>query len=664
MLAIRSYFIGLAVVHAVWFYFFTTGLLVRSVSGQCRSFSVADLVVTSVAGMALSGFTLLLLGFAHLFNPIGIAIIPVVEALLFWLIRGDNWLSWGFWRGTGRRFIESWTLPAIFVYLLFLFLAVPAVVPYTSADSVGYHLPYAADWANAGRIYVDQFLRFPYYANNFLLFYSAFFVLKLGDYCNFLTWLCGLLTCLGVLAFCSPANAYAGKPLTNTRFQPQQFLIPVSVALNPIFLRVLNNSYVDVPIGLFILVPILCAYKASADHPFEGELVVTSAFCAGMKLTLIGHVPFFLLSLVVACWRRLPLRRIALLGFALISLSLPWYLRNLSAAGDPTPPVFNFYFNRPDPVFSKADVGLYTGDTMTERKPFHLLILPFKFFADPTSKNFREPCAPAMTLLLYAPILFLSSQLFLRHRWRSPPRLIYLSAAVAYLAFPWFFSSLGRYSLHWYPVLAAWVGATASYISVSAQQLWTSRSAMRTIRIATVAFCCTLILSNPVRGWLRFYQNYYAQVIHLLRLGGSRERYLQANLHGYLASKDVIEALAAAQKKQTHVLVLGTEKLHFYFRKNANIISVGDYFGPARYRSLLNELQYSDDCPDYLTRLDISAVIIPPIRAAAWWPRFYSEFQARLTRCGYKRYQSEENNIAIFLRRDIKPSGRLEAMPE
>ncbi|PYJ50227.1 MAG: hypothetical protein DME87_06945, partial [Verrucomicrobia bacterium] len=46
----------------------------------------------------------------------------------------------------------------------------------------------------AGRIHVDPFLRFPYYANNFLLLYSALFIFKLSDYCQFLTWLCGLLT--------------------------------------------------------------------------------------------------------------------------------------------------------------------------------------------------------------------------------------------------------------------------------------------------------------------------------------------------------------------------------------------------------------------------------------------------------------------------------------
>ena len=77
------------------------------------------------------------------------------------------------------------------------------------------HLAYAVDWANAGHIYADPFLRFPDYANNFLLFDSAFLILKLGDYCHFLTWLCGLLTCLGVLGFSLLPNGIRATALSD-----------------------------------------------------------------------------------------------------------------------------------------------------------------------------------------------------------------------------------------------------------------------------------------------------------------------------------------------------------------------------------------------------------------------------------------------------------------
>src|SRR6266436_8548075 len=420
----KSYVLGMAVAHLLWLYFFTTGhLLRRKAFEQSRPFSLTDLVITSVAGMAVAGFCLLLLGFTHLLNRPGILLALVCEGLLFLWPQGENWVSYSFWQKICRRFVGAWTVPALFIYLLFLILGVPAVLPPTFSDSVSYHLAYAVDWANAGRIYVDPFLRFPYYANNFLLFYSALFVLKLGSYCHFLNWLCGLLTCLGVLAFFTPVENQLREPTPSWKpSRPQQFLIPLCVALSPTFLRFLNVGYIDVPIGLFVLVPILCAYRTSAHRPFQRELVVTAAFCAGMKLTLIGHLPFFLGSLLFATARRLQRRQIVVLCLVLVGLSLPWYARNLFDAHDPIPPVFNFFFKHPDPIFIKADGFPYTGDTLTERKLSHLLLLPFRFFTDPESQNFREWGVTAMILLLYTPVLFLVAQFC----WRTPGRLIYL----------------------------------------------------------------------------------------------------------------------------------------------------------------------------------------------------------------------------------------------
>src|SRR5438093_429988 len=65
----KSYVLGMAMAHLLWLYFFTTGhLLRRKALEQSRSFLITDLVITSVAGMAVAGFCLLLLGFTHLLN--------------------------------------------------------------------------------------------------------------------------------------------------------------------------------------------------------------------------------------------------------------------------------------------------------------------------------------------------------------------------------------------------------------------------------------------------------------------------------------------------------------------------------------------------------------------------------------------------------------------
>ena len=649
----QTYLTGLIIVHLIWFFFFTTGQLLRPpVPNEADSFSLAQFVITSVAGMALTGFGLLILGFAHLLNGFGIASALLLEGVLFWVLKGDNWLSWTFWRTTLARFIKPWRASTLFIYLVFLVLGVPAVLPPAFADSVSYHLAYAVDWANAGQIYVDPFLRFPYYANNFLLLYGALFVLKLGNYCHFLTWLCGLLTCLGVQAFFTPPEKRSQEQPDRKEFYPERFLIPLCVAFSPVFLRYLNVAFIDVPIGLFILTPILCAYRSSSRLPFERELVVTAAFCAGMKLTLIGHLPFFLVSLFFAAAWRLRRREIALLSLVLVGLSLPWYVRNLIEAHDPTPPIFNFYFKQSNPIFTQADAAIYSSDTITERQPLELLFLPFRFFTNPESGNFREWGVSVMILLLYAPILFLIAQLCLRHRQRAPLRLVYLSAAVVYLAFPWLFSSLGRYSLHWYPTLAAWVGVIISYTRTRAEAAWNSGFATWTTRIITAAVSCILIYPSPTKGCMRYYQIYYSGTVPLFRPYDDLQGYLEQNLNGYRASQTVVATLAFNQKKRSRVLAFRCEPLAFYFRK-AKIISVGDYFGPARYLDLINEVERGN-CRSYLNQFDISAVIVVPA-SEAWWRSFYEEFRSQLKENQFSEYRCGTDQVPIFLRSDIKP---------
>ncbi|PYX04588.1 MAG: hypothetical protein DMG88_24135 [Acidobacteria bacterium] len=656
----QTYLMGLIVVHLIWFFFFTTGqLLRRSASDESTWSSLAHFVITSVAGMALTGFGLLLLGFTHLLNRPGIAGALLLEGGLFWVLKNENCLSWTFWRTTLVRFIKPWSASTLFVYLVFLVLGVPAVLPPTFADSVSYHLAYAVDWANAGQIYVDPFLRFPYYANNFLLLYSALFILKLGSYCHFLTWLCGLLTCLGVQAFFTPPQKRSQEQLDRKQFYPERFLIPLCVAFSPVFLRYLNVAFIDVPIGLFILTPILCAYRSSSRLPFERELVVTAAFCAGMKLTLIGHLPFFLVSLFFAAAWRLRRREIALLSLVLVGLSLPWYMRNFIEARDPTPPIFNFYFKQSNPIFTQADAAIYSSDTITERQPLQLLLLPFRFFTNPESRNFREWGVSVMILLLY--VLFLIAQLCLRHRQRPPERLVYLSAAVVYLAFPWLFSSLGRYALHWYPTLAAWVGVVISHICTRREAVWGPRCQIWTTRFATAAFSCALIYPSPTEGCVRFYQHYYAGIVPLFRSRETLEAYSEKNLSGYLASQVVIKTLTLNQKKNSRVLALRAEYLAFYFRK-AKVISVGDYFGPARYRGLFEEVRQGN-CLPYLNRLDISSVIVDPSASRDWYG-FYEKFRAQLKEDRFVEYLCREDQVPVFLRSDIKPVPELtQVMP-
>jgi hypothetical protein len=466
---------------------------------------------------------------------------------------------------------------------------------------------------------------------------------------------------LGVQSFFTPAEKQSQEERGGRQFYPERFLIPLCVALSPVFLNYLNVAFIDIPIGLFVLTTVLCAYRSSAREPFDPQLVVTGAFCAGMKLTLIGHLPFFLISLFIAARHRLRPRQIALLSMTLIGLSLPWYVRNSIEAGDPTPPIFNLYLKHHDPIFNQADIAIYTADTITPRQPAHLLLLPFLFFTQPG--NFREWGVSAAILLLYAPILVLVAQL-VPHRQRLSHRLIYLSGAVVYLAFPWFFSSWGRYSLHWYPTLAAWVGVIVSHIYTRTEAACHSRWQIWTACVVTVAFCCALLYPTPTKGCLDFYRAYYSSIPPLSASRHALKVKLK-NWNGYEASQAVIATLVLNQKTNSRVLTLKTNELAFYFRKS-RITSVGDTYGPARYLDLRQAVAQGD-CRPYLDRLDISAVIARPATSApkdGWWPLFYEKFRSQLKMNHFKEYRDGMHQVPIFLRSDVKPAAELNQVIE
>jgi hypothetical protein len=255
-----------------------------------------------------------------------------------------------------------------------------------------------------------------------------------------------------------------------------------------------------------------------------------------MKLTLIGHLPFFVVSLLVASATRLPRREMALLVFALVALSLPWYIRNLLEAHDPTPPMFNLLFDHPDPIFTQADAAwIYlTGKESNLKDPVRLLSLPFQYFISPGQPPFGRDGTSAAFLLLYAPVVVLLGLLCCRKAWQVPHGFVYLSVAVLYLAIPWFYNADGRHALHWYPVLVAWIGVVISFICLRAVKHWGSQMPTWT-HIATAAFCCALIVPSPTHRSVEFYRNYYQEISEFADMGGDRKRYLEKNSRGYQA---------------------------------------------------------------------------------------------------------------------------------
>ena len=83
-------------------------------------------------------------------------------------VRRASPLRADFWRARLRALAACASVPLGVVYVAMLVVATRAVIPEGTgySDAIYYHLAYAQDWANAGRLVVDPFMAFIFYANN------------------------------------------------------------------------------------------------------------------------------------------------------------------------------------------------------------------------------------------------------------------------------------------------------------------------------------------------------------------------------------------------------------------------------------------------------------------------------------------------------------------
>ena len=640
----------LACIHLFWIYFFITGTLVRPLerpapdlddTSRTKSFFVADLVITTVTGIAITGFVILLFGFISLLTAGAFVLWLTIEGLLFKVLRGENVFRKDFWLARFKLVKRAWSLPVLIIYCAFLIISVPAILPPTAWDFISYHLAYAVDWANAGQIYTDEFLRYPYYANNFLLLYALLLTLKLGPVCHFLTWLCGLLTGLGVYSVIAEGTA-KDQDIGNTWqarwVSLRALIIALGLGLSPVFLRWVNTGFLDTSIGLFLFIPILCTYIGlqTGTRKYEYEFVLTAAFCVGMKIVLIVFLPLFIGSLILLLVKSgRSLSRVTVMVGLLLILSAPWYVRNFIRTGDPISPVLNIQLNRKDPIWSRADYLAVGQDLKTPKDPGSLIRLPFDLFWNTTLKQFREQGTSPLVLLLYVPFIMAVLLLFGRvRRWFGLP-FVYLNVALIYLLVYWIgISSFARYFLHLFPLYLVYIGVWLN-ILVRASGIDRNTSRPRHAGNVLIAICLSLaaLFPNP-RSRIYYKQLVQTDYLQLASRYRSYRDFLRQNLDGYASTQHIIASLQSNHKQEEKVILLGFENLGYYYRKN-RIVSFGDWVGIGRNSDLVDSIN-SGDLSSYLSKFNVGAVLIN------WTDK-------RMDQATYLRFtkQLEENDFVV-----------------
>lgn len=227
----------------------------------------------------------------------------------------------------------SWA-SLILVALAFAPTLVAPLIPPKEWDELMYHLPHANQWAQTGRLTVNEWLRYPWFPYNFNLVYAAALILR-GDILTHLLHACaGWLVALMVYRL--------GILYSNRITATIATLMWLSLAKN-----FFSNAYIELGIALFITASCV-AFLFWLENPSKRGWLVITAFmlglAAGSKYQTLTFLPLFF---VVAIFRDRRPSSALIACTAFLFPCIYWYARNTLVTGDPFSPLgaklFGFY---------------------------------------------------------------------------------------------------------------------------------------------------------------------------------------------------------------------------------------------------------------------------------------------------------------------------------
>jgi hypothetical protein len=643
MLALTQLAQGFAIAHLTLLVFFLIGSVAFPWCDWETDLTRASRVMSRVTctcglGLAIAGLALFALGLAGWLTVPGISIALVVLFVAGCTAWRNSPLRASFWQARLRALSRCWNWPLAFVYLLLLLIGSRALIPDATgySDAIYYHLAYAQDWANAGRLVVDPFLFFAFYANNFVLLYAGWIVLGAGSVVQFLTWTTGLLLALALYAAIDD-NAESVAPGWRISIG---LLLVLAVISSPIFLDYAVLGYIDVPIGTMAFLAVVAIRLAIRDRQPQWLVAsaVMAAFLVGMKASFILLAPIFAVALIWGCLA-IGARKRFIVGILAIlcAVSAPWYVRNLVLSGDPIAPSLNLTLYGQDGLWKAPEWEGVWSDVQTSKSPGAFLKLPARAYIDPEGADFREYGASGLILFLYVPTIAALGLLLFRRRIGAEDGILVfvLSAFILY----WFVtSSLLRYALLLYPILAL---CLANLLFVSIRR-W-PRYAPAALALAVVAALPSFAGAGTIKDFTR---NDVLGDFHQLTHYRGGEAYLDENDDGYSESR-VAAKWMHAHGYAGNVYVVSDNAFDYYFRRDG-ITSIGSWIGPAGYFRLLQALD-AGEAAEFLASLDTRAVLLSSQRLIdAGLGHLLAE---QLEAAGYSRITlPETSNYQLYVR--------------
>jgi len=652
LFALKELAFSLLVVHFVWALAYVLGSLVLTAFGENREGNVTpgralfELVVSSACGLATLGLAAFACALPGLLYAPALLVIFLLAAVLSGARRCGASQA-GFWRFRWliiKRAITPYTASA---WALAILLGIPAILPDHGPDSQAFLLPQAFDWAETHRLSVDQFLRFPYYTENWPLLYAWLFVFKLGDYTSLLSWLCVILSALGIQSLIADFEASPSSwgRISLPYLRAALAVAPLGFLISPATLRWEWTSMQDLAQGFIFLAFMLssvAALRSSEDTRPLAATVITAAFFVGMKTSFVAFLPLSIVVISLVCARNH--RQAATLALALgglIVLSAPWYVRSFVLGGDPIAPVLNLKFQGVDKKLTPEDQTGIVSDLRLGQslRPIDLLKIPWRITFHTASITFREYGVTLAYLFLYVPFVVLLMAIFRLRRWLDAESVL-MSVILGYAILYWLATSyMARYTLMFAPALYAF----GTYLII--------RLTKRSLQGAVLALAALLVLAVPSTGLGYYFISNQLQAYDwdYFAVYKSRDTY-QKRLYAepYWSEIKYLIAFENRPKSAKRIYAVGPVQWRLEFRRYG-ITLIGDWFGPERYIDLDTTIHLGR-FSEYVRRFGFDAMIVSP-EVTYMQPHVVRHLEEQAASAGFRIVRLPGSKDVLLLRR-------------
>lgn len=459
-----SWAVGLLLIFASLFCFVLFSYAVMPRKTERR---LEELVLRAGLGMAILTFLLVVGVFLKILTLAWLAGSVVLMSALA-LFRNPNSFS------CAARLIAFSLSHNKWYWLLFIFCSQPALLPPLWVDETGFHLSVAWRLVREGGLFVDEGLRYPYYTFNFQTLHSVGGLLDSFVWNHLLSWLCGALATLGIVALLQ-------------RERVHRLVVTVSSLaffLTPAVQQHLHIAYIDVPLMWFAFLSAYALYlyfQGNREPGFLFAMALIHGMFAGMKPTNAAFLAlFFVVLLFARNWRMLRIYFVV----AALSGSV-WFVRNIALTGDPVPPLFSHILFKKNTVWNQKDIAFQKED-LTIKKDFgwqKFYKVPLEWLMQESDRVSKLRYAP---LLLYVLLFPVSLSLWFVRGISLPVRILLLVGAAGFLF--WCSTSVYTRYAHFLPV---WAVGSALLLN---RGLQSASNRGRVVRLASGALLVWLVI--------------------------------------------------------------------------------------------------------------------------------------------------------------------------